>query len=143
MRFDLHNGLDPSIALAPVAAAVADNTTQVTTTLNTAGQKGIELYVLTGALADAGAEFTLTMYEDDDPAMGTETAVADADLVGTEANASFTQADDSKVFKLGYIGSKQYIRAKIVITNNAAAAPLAALWLTKPWRAGEAANPPA
>ena len=52
MRFDLHNGLDPSIALAPVAAAVADNTTQVTTILDTAGQKGVELYILTGALAE-------------------------------------------------------------------------------------------
>lgn len=144
MKFDkLHSGKNPSIALAPVAAAVADNTTQVTTTLDLAGCHAAELYILTGTLADAGAEFTLTMYEGDAANMSDEAAVADADLLGTEALASFTQADDSKVFKIGYVGNKRYIRGKIVITNNAGNAPMAAMWLTSKDRASAATNPPA
>lgn len=142
MKFDkLHSGKNPSIALAP--AVVSDNTTQVTTTLNLFGCHAAELYLLTGTLADAGAEFTVTMYEGDASDMSDEAAVADADLLGTEALASFIQSADNKAFKLGYVGNKQYIRAKIVITNNASSAPLAGMWLVATDRASASANPPA
>ena len=39
-------------------------------------------------------------------------AVADADLIGTEAEAGFTFfADDGETRKLGYIGNKRYTRS--------------------------------
>ena len=141
MKFDLHNMLDMKRALSPVS--VADNTTQTTQTLDLQGCYAAELAVLTGSLGDAGAEFTLTMYEGDLANMSDEAAVADADLIGTEALASFIQSDDDKVYKIGYKGNKRYIRAKIVPTNNATAALLAAVWLMKRERASQAANPPA
>lgn len=141
MKFDLHNMLDMKRALSPVS--VADNTAQVTQTLDLQGCFAAELAIITGSLGDAGAEFTVTLYEDDASNMSGETAVADADLIGTEALASFIQSDDDKVFKLGYKGAKRYIRAKIVPTNNATAALLAAVWLTRRDRASSAANPPA
>lgn len=141
MKFDLHNMLDAKRALSPVS--VADNTAQVTETLDLQGSFAAELIILAGSLGDAGAEFTTTLYEGDASNMSDETAVADADMVGTEALASFIQTDDNKCFKLGYKGNKRYIRAKIVPTNNATAALLAAVWLTRRERASSAANPPA
>jgi hypothetical protein len=143
MKFDLVNGFNPSIALAPLATALNDNTQQVTTTLDLQGSHAATLFLLTGTLADAGAEFVTTLYEGNAANMSDEAAVADADLIGTEELASFNQSADNKAFKLGYKGNKRYIRAKITVTNNASAAPLAGMWLTKTDRAGAAANPPA
>lgn len=141
MKFDLHNLIDVKRALSPVS--VADNTAQTTQTLDLQGCFASELVIAAGSLGDAGAEFTVTMYEGDASNMSDETAVADADLIGTEALASFIQSDDDKVFKLGYKGNKRYVRAKIIPTNNATAALLAAVWLTRRERASSAANPPA
>jgi hypothetical protein len=50
---------------------------------------------------------------------GTFTAVADADLIGLEANASFTaDADDALIGKLGYIGEQRYVKASCVSANT-------------------------
>lgn len=142
MKFDkLHSGKNPSVALVP--AVGTDDTVLTTTTLNLAGCHAAELYIITGTLADAAATWTVVLYEGDVSDMSDETAVADADMLGTEALASFTQASDSKAFKLGYVGNKQYIRAKITPSGNAGNAPIAAMWLTAQDRASAAANPPA
>ena len=142
MKFDhLHSGLNPSVALAP--AVGTDDTVLTTNTLDLAGSIAAELYIILGTLADAGATWTVVMYEGDASNMSDEVAVADADLVGLEADASFTQASDNLVRKIGYVGSKLYIRAKITPSGNASNAPVAGMWLTKKNRASAAANPPA
>src|SRR3990167_1177144 len=51
----------------------------------------------------------------------------DADLLGTEAGASFTEADDNETRKLGYIGVKRYIRLTVTPSGNAAAADMSAV----------------
>ncbi|RLB87082.1 MAG: hypothetical protein DRH26_16305, partial [Deltaproteobacteria bacterium] len=54
--------------------------------------------------------------------------VADADLFGTEAGASFTaDTDDAKTGKIGYKGTKRYVRCNIVSTSTSTGALIAML----------------
>ena len=54
-------------------------------------------------------------------------AVDDADLLGTEALASFAFGDDDETRKIGYIGNKRYTRLTITPSANASAALVAAV----------------
>lgn len=140
MKFDIVNDLDVKRALSPVS--VADNTAQVTQILDMKGCHAAALIIATGSLADADATFTVLLEEGDESDLSDNTAVADADMIGTEALASFDFADDNKVFKLGYIGSKRYVRATITPANNASAGLLAAVWLRGHLENAPAPNPP-
>lgn len=76
-------------------------------------------YVITsGSLADADATFTTLLEEGDASDLSDAAAVADADLIGTEAAASFTFAEDNTVKTLGYKGAKRYTRLTITPANN-------------------------
>ena len=74
----------------------------------------------TGAVADAGAAggFTLEVQESDTTAAADFTAVADADLVGTEAALAVTDdtTDSVAIGSIGYIGTKKYVR--VVVTGT-------------------------
>jgi hypothetical protein len=69
-------------------------------------------------------------------------AVADIDMIGTEALASFTFADDAECRKLGYIGSKSYIRATITPAANAGNLFVAGMWVQGHPASAPTANPP-
>lgn len=125
---DLHNNHEYRIALAPVATALADDTPQVTTIVDRLGFDSLELVFLTGTLADAGATFTLLLEHGDASNLSDAVAVPDDELLGTEAGASLTQANDSVTAKLGYTGTKRYVRGTLTPSGNGSAAPLAALW---------------
>ncbi|MDL1909705.1 hypothetical protein FBQ81_03275 [Chloroflexi bacterium CFX6] len=124
---DLHNSVKISRAISP--ASVADTTPQVSQILDTANYAANELAILTGSIADADATFTVLMEEGDQSNLSDAAAVADTDLLGTEAEAGFQFDDDNETRKIGYIGSKRYIRATITPVNNASAALLAAAWV--------------
>ena len=136
---DLMNSINVKRVLSPVS--VADNTAQVGQVIDGQGAASLTYVIATGSLGDAGAEFTVLL-EECDTSGGTYTAVADADLLGTEALASFIQSDDDKCFKLGYIGKKRYTRMTITPTNNATAALIAAVAILQPALV-PASNPPA
>ncbi|MEY4967215.1 MAG: Azospirillum phage Cd [Pseudomonadota bacterium] len=140
---DLHNNSHYVPVILPVAAAIEDNTAQVGAIVDHRGYQGAEYVIVTGTLADAAATFTALLEESDASDMTGATAVADADLLGTEALASFTQASDGKAFKLGYRGGKDYTRLTVTPAGNGAAAPIVAIChLGFPLRA-PTANPPA
>ncbi len=124
---DLHYSVKYSRALSPVAA-VSNNTAYVSEILDTANFTANELVILTGSLADADATFTVLLEEGAASNLSDNTAVADGDMLGTEAGASFTFANDDTTKKLGYIGSKRYIRATITPANNTGNAFVAAVW---------------
>lgn len=124
---DLHNSIKVSRALSPVS--VADTTAQVSQILDTANFSANELVIATGSIADADATFAVLLEEGDNSALSDAAAVADADLLGTEALAGFQYDDDNETRKIGYIGSKRYIRATITPTGNASAALLSAVWV--------------
>ncbi len=96
---DLFNHINVKRVLSP-AAAVTDNTAFVGQVINRAGGESVTYLIATGSLSDVDATFAALLEESDSSGSGF-TAVADADLLGTEALASFTFASDDKVFKLG------------------------------------------
>ena len=130
---DLMNRIDVKRVLSPVS--VADTTAQV-------GQ--IITYVIaTGSIADADATFTVLLEEGDASNLSDAAAVADADLIGTEALAAFQFDDDNECRKLGYKGSKRYTRLTITPVANASAALLSAVALLGHASSAPTANPPA
>jgi hypothetical protein len=125
------------------AAAVADNTAFVSQICDTLGYESSEFVILTGALADADAVFTTLVEDGDDPALADAAAVEDKFLLGTEALASFTFAEDNKARKIGYVGPKRYWRVTITPANNAGNAFIAGAFINGHPRSAPTANPPA
>lgn len=143
MLRDLHNNLDFKRGLSPVAAGT-DNTAYVSQILDMQNVAGAEFVILAGANTDADATFTVLAEEGDAANLSDNTAVDDADLIGTEVLASFTYADDNKVFKLGFRASgKRFKRVTITPANNGAGnIYIAGVWVTSPLMV-PTANPPA
>lgn len=124
---DLHNNVKYTQAIAPVAA-VSDNTAWVSGILDTANASANEFVLICGTFSDSDATFTVLLEEGNVSTLSDNSAVADADMLGTEAGASPIFSDDNKVFKLGYKGTKRYIRATVTPATNTAAAYIAAAW---------------
>lgn len=141
MKFDLMNTLDLQVAIPPVAART-DNTAIVSTVCSMAGAHSLMLALVTGTNTDANATFAVLLEEGDEFA-GSFSAVADADLIGTEALAGFTFADDAECRKLGYKGSKKYVRATVTPSgNDSGNIFLAGVWVRGHLENGPSANPP-
>jgi hypothetical protein len=132
---DLHNNIKVSQAISPVAA-VTDNTAYVSEILDTANFAANELIIQLGAIADADATLTLLLEEGDESDLSDNAGVADGDLLGTEALGSATFADDNETRKIGYIGSKRYIRATITPAGNSGNIFLSASWVQAGARVG-------
>lgn len=124
---DMHYSVKYSRAISP-AAATTDNTAWTSQILDTANFKHNELVLMIGALADADATFTVLLEEGDDSGLSDAAAVADANMLGTETLAGFQFDDDNETRKLGYIGTKRYIRATVTPANNTGNAFLAGVW---------------
>lgn len=140
---DQANRINIKPVIVPVATAITDNTVQTGAIIDKQGYDALTYVILTGTLADADATFTTLLEESDDSGMSGATTVAAKDLLGTAALASFLFSDDSKAFKLGYIGSKRYTRLKVTPANNTGAAPIVALAILGSANLGPTANPPA
>jgi hypothetical protein len=127
---DMASNIDVRPAVNPYDHATGDAV--ITSEIcNLQGYNSATLVISYGSIADADVTFGTVLYEDlnDDATMATETAVADADMVGTEADATPLFDDDNKTYKLGYIGNSQYIRVKITPTNNTDAILISAVWV--------------
>ena len=122
---DLHNNIDVRPAIAPVVAT--DNTALVSAIIDTVGYGGLEFAICTGTLADADATFTVLVEHDDAANLASAAAVPDSALLGTESAASFTFASDGVTKKIGYIGTKRYVRLTITPGANTGNAPIAAM----------------
>lgn len=117
---DLHNDMKWSMAEPPVAALTNLDTPYVSTILDTSTHFVNEFLGLIGTCTDAGFTTAILVEEGDDSALSDAAEVADSDLLGTETGAAFTQASDNKAIKIGYRGSKRYIRVTVTPTGNAA-----------------------
>ena len=122
---DMHNNIKASRAISPVS--VSDNTASVSQIIDRANYPGLEFVILTGSLADSDATFTVLVEDGDNSALSDNAAVADEYLLGTESGASFQFDSDNLTKKIGYIGSKRYVRLTITPANNASAAVIAAV----------------
>lgn len=137
---DLMNNINVKPVIAP--AVVTDNTAQVGAAVDRAGYESVTYVIQTGTLADADATFTALLEESDSSGSG-YTAVADVDLIGTEALASFTFAEDGKCLKIGYKGAKRYTKLTVTPANNTGNAPLSAIAILGHPASAPTANPPA
>lgn len=141
---DLHNHIYPKRGLSPVAAGT-DNTAYVSEIVDTLGFNACEFLILVGANTDTDATFAV-LFEDGDAAnLSDHAAVDDAYLLGTEALAGFTAADDdNKVKKIGYVGNKRYCRVTITPSgNNSGNIFIAGVWVLGHPNLMPTANPPA
>lgn len=139
MKLDgLHNDVKYSRGISP-GAAVTNNDAFVSQIVDTAGFGSCEFVFITGSIADADVTFTVLVEDGDDATLTDAAAVDDAFLLGTEAGtiAAGAQdgtgaapgfADDNKVFKVGYIGPKRYVRVTITPANNSGNIFLAGIW---------------
>jgi hypothetical protein len=114
---DLHNQIHPVPLFAP-KAAVTDNTAQVSAIIDTLGYRSCEFVLVTGTNADTDATFTVLVEDGAAADLSDAAAVADQYLIGTEAQASFTFADDGECRKIGYKGPKRYVRVTVTPANN-------------------------
>jgi hypothetical protein len=135
-------------ALAPVAAALADNTVQTGIVIDRRGFDSLTFAIVTGVLADADATFAVKL-QHGDAADGSDAAdCAVADTTGATAaataiaNASFNFGDDTECRKIGYVGAKRYVRVVITPALNAGNAPMAAIAVLGRASIAPTANPP-
>lgn len=117
---DIHNNTEDVRAISPVS--VGDNTAEVSEIIDMQGNNSLEFIIATGSLAAAAATFAVLIEHGDDSGLSDAAAVTDDMLLGTEAEASFDQADDDTTKRIGYIGDKRYVRMTITPTGNDAAA---------------------
>lgn len=139
---DLFSCINPRVALAPLATAVADTTAQVGAWIDRQGFDSLSYLILTGTLADVDATFAVTLEHADLANKSDAAAVGANDVLGTLALAGFTFADDSATRKIGYVGGKRYTRITITPAANTGAAPMAVLALLGDPDVAPTDNPP-
>jgi len=109
---DLHSHLKVSPAINP-AAIVNSNGTSTGATIDTADYYSLEFVVQSGALTDG--TLAISVYHGDASNMSDEAVCAAADLLGDALSFDGSvSADDSATKRIGYRGSKRYVRIKVV-----------------------------
>jgi len=130
---ELHNSLQYTAVLP--SGQISDNTAQVCTIVDMQGYRSLEFVINVGTLADTNATFTVLVEEGAESDLSDNSAVADVDLLGVEAaatGASFTFADDDTIERIGYIGTKRYVRLTITPAGNTGAADLGVVAIQEP-----------
>lgn len=122
MQIDLDSVISPQAAINP-GAAITGNGTTTSATIDRAGYEALEFIFQSGTITDGA--FAVTLYEGSASNMSDEAAVAAADILGTQP--SFAAADDNTVKRVGYKGSKRYVRAKAVQSGATSGGILAAV----------------
>ncbi len=117
MRYDLHNNIQVLSVFDPIDLGTG-NTAKVGEIIDRQDALALEFIIQTGSLSDADATFAVTMDEGDVSDLTGSNAVATADMLGTLAGASFVFSDDNKIAKIGYIGTKRYVRLTVTPSNN-------------------------
>ena len=140
MKKDQFNDLQP---LYPAVVTVTDNTAVVSGIVDVRDYQSLTFAIAAGTLADADATFTVLVEEGDESDLSDAAGVADADLLGTEVLASFQFDDDTETRKIGYRGSKRYVRATVTPANNTGSAPIAIIAILGNPKLAPVANPPA
>lgn len=104
---DLYNNIGIAQSLPPAARTANANGTGV----DLQGFDGAVVEIATGAITDGTHTFEVKESDDN----STFTAVADADLQGTEP--ALGAIDDNVIKKIGYMGSKRYIRVDVTVAG--------------------------
>jgi hypothetical protein len=120
---DLHNNIKAEVAFN--TAGIVTNTTTVGRIIDMQGFGSAEFLIQAGNLIDG--TYTPLIEEGDASNLSDAVAVADKDLLGTEAAAVFIATNDHIVNKIGYIGSRRYVRLSILSTGITTGGTVSAL----------------
>jgi hypothetical protein len=116
--FDMRSN---TVIAKAIQATLSGTTPSKGNIVDMSGYQACTFAFLTGAVTDAGTAsgFSFEIQESDTTVDGAFTAVADADLVGTEAGLTVTlDTDDGvPVGSIGYVGTKRYVRAVVTGTT--------------------------
>jgi hypothetical protein len=123
MSKDLHDNITLRTAIAPVS--ISTNVATLSSIIDRQGYEALEFLILSGLITSGTAGFAVSVAHGESPTLADGAAVDPTLLLGTTAGASFTFANPSSQFRIGYIGGKRYVQLTITTTNNAAAALLA------------------
>jgi hypothetical protein len=125
---DQANNITIRLVIAPAINTDLGTTPVVGSIIDRLGYESLTYRIITGTLSDANATYAVLLEESDDSGMSGANAVADADLIGTEAAAGFTYANDGVTRKLGYIRNKRYTRLTVTPTGaDSGNSPIAAV----------------
>jgi len=138
---DLCNNIHPVRAIAP-GPAVIDNTPFVSAVIDTKGYESLTFLIAAGSLADADVTVTALVEASDAANMAGAVAVPDKELIGTEAKAGLTFADDNAMRKIGYVGGARYVRLTLTPANNTGNISLSAIALLGHPHNAPTSNPP-
>ncbi len=112
---DLHSSIKVSRAISPVVITAGD-ATLTGEIIDTLDYDSLEFAVASGAVTDG--VFTCAVWHDDASNMATEAVCTSAELLGSApVFTGVTAADDNTVKRVGYRGSKRYVRIKAVQTG--------------------------
>lgn len=115
---DLHNVITPVRVRSPAAAGTTG--TKAGVVVDLAGYESCEFIIQSGAQTTEG--ITVTPIVKSGSATGSLSAVADAQLLGTEAEAAAVlagAAGANQVARIGYIGSDRYVTCDLVVAGAA------------------------
>lgn len=117
MSKDLHNNITFTKAISPQAFSA--DTPLVSSVIDRLGYQAVEFALLIGSIGDANATFAVLLEDADEVGFNvTNAAVADKFLLGTEALAGFQYDSDNTTKKIGYSGSKRFLRLTVTPTGN-------------------------
>ena len=114
--YDLKNNVTVSSGFDP--QALSSTTDIVGNIIDMQGFDSLTFVLQTDAIAASNLAAVLLIEEDDASNLASASAVADADLLGTEADTAITQATASASLSIGYTGSKRYVRPTLTVTTN-------------------------
>src|SRR6478609_1248090 len=116
---DMHNNITVLHAISPqtVSTTGAANG-RLSGVLDRRGFDTVEFVYSSGASASVADTITPIVYESDTATVAGFTAVADADLLGTEAALTLTAAKSGRV---GYQGNKRYVGIRLYGVGTATA----------------------
>lgn len=122
---DLHNTLKRTNVISPISQA--GNAAMVGAIIDRQGYESLEFTITLGTITTAGTAYTALLEESDAANMAGSNAVADADLIGTEALASFVDSEVNTTKGLGYKGNKRYVRLTVTPAGNTGASTMGAV----------------
>lgn len=120
-----HNNISAVRVISPISQA--GNTAMVGAIMDMQGFSAAEFLITLGTITTAGTTYTALLEEGSVANLSDAAAVADADLLGTEALASFIDSEINTTKKLGYKGNKRYIRLTMTPAGNTGASTMAAV----------------
>lgn len=121
---DFHNNHKVVRSISPIAAGTT-GTGQTGKIVDRQGYQGVEFHFMYGTRTATNATSVIVVKEGD--TTGAMTSIADADLLGTEANCQLAAttpvtsgASKNVTKRLGYIGKKRYVQVFKMATTISA-----------------------